>query len=232
MNNVLILGDGLLGGEIIKQTGWNYISRKKDGIDFADINSYKDYLKKYDTILNCIGYTNTYDENRELSWNINYKGVADLVDYCRFFSDNKLVHISTDYIYGGSKPEASENDVPVNARNWYSYCKMLSDAYIQLRSCNYLIIRTSFKPRPFPYPKALAIQTGNFDYVDVIAEMIIKLIMGGASGVYNVGTKVKTIYGLAKETKFDVKPLFDPIHSTMPYDVSMNLSKLHAFLGE
>ena len=29
----LIIGDGLLGNELIKQTSWQYISRKKDGID-------------------------------------------------------------------------------------------------------------------------------------------------------------------------------------------------------
>jgi hypothetical protein len=28
---VLVLGDGLLGNEIIKQTNWDYLSRKKDG---------------------------------------------------------------------------------------------------------------------------------------------------------------------------------------------------------
>ena len=33
----LILGDGLLGSELIKITKWDYISRKKDGIDlFTD----------------------------------------------------------------------------------------------------------------------------------------------------------------------------------------------------
>ena len=26
----LILGDGLLGSELVKQTNWDYISRKKD----------------------------------------------------------------------------------------------------------------------------------------------------------------------------------------------------------
>ena len=35
---VLILGDGLLGSEIGKQTEWDYISRKKDGIDVLDFN--------------------------------------------------------------------------------------------------------------------------------------------------------------------------------------------------
>ena len=30
---VVVLGDGLLGSEIIKQTGWDIISRKKNGFD-------------------------------------------------------------------------------------------------------------------------------------------------------------------------------------------------------
>ena len=30
---VLVLGDGLLGSEIIKQTGWEYLSLDKDGWD-------------------------------------------------------------------------------------------------------------------------------------------------------------------------------------------------------
>ena len=29
---IVILGDGLLGSELVKQTNWDYISRKKDGI--------------------------------------------------------------------------------------------------------------------------------------------------------------------------------------------------------
>ena len=44
---VLILGDGLLGSEIRKQTNWDYISRKKDGIDFCDIKTYKEFLKEF-----------------------------------------------------------------------------------------------------------------------------------------------------------------------------------------
>ena len=30
---ILILGDGLLGSEIIKQSNWEYISRSKDNFD-------------------------------------------------------------------------------------------------------------------------------------------------------------------------------------------------------
>ena len=57
---VLVLGDGLLGTEIIKQTGWDYISRKKDKFDIT-ISSFN-CLLGYDAVINCIAYTDTYSD--------------------------------------------------------------------------------------------------------------------------------------------------------------------------
>ena len=66
----IILGDGLLGTELVKQTGWDYISRKKDGIDFTDYSTYEHHLESYNEIINCIAYTDTYSEekDRHLYW--------------------------------------------------------------------------------------------------------------------------------------------------------------------
>ena len=167
--NKLIIGDGLLGSELKKQSGWDYISRKKDDIDFADINSYKDYLVGYDEIINCVVFSDTYSENKELHWNINYKGVVELVDYL-FDKNIKLIHVSTDYLYSNSKSNVSEDDVPVHCATWYGYTKLLSDAYVQLKLDNYLIFRGTHKKRPFIYDEGLVNQIGNFEYVDEIEQ--------------------------------------------------------------
>jgi dTDP-4-dehydrorhamnose reductase len=229
----LILGDGLLGTEIVKQTSWDYISRKKNNIDFLSPASYADFIMKddYDTIINCIGYTNTIDNTKERHWNINYLGVIYLADLCNTF-DKKLVHISTDYIYGNSKSCASEDDVPVHINNWYTYTKLLSDGYIQAISKKYLIARNSFKPRPFPWKTGWIDLISNLDYVEVIADLIIQLIMLDACGVYNVGTEIKTLYDLAKETQKDCIPILDDHKFERPYDVTMNLDKLKAKLNK
>ena len=137
---IIILGDGLLGSEIIKQTNWDYISRKKDKIDFINPSSYITFLEKYDMVLNCIAYTDTYSNDRQKHWDINYKGLVELVDYCKM-SNKKLIHISTDYIYANSSPLSSEEDIPVHQQNWYGYTKLLGDAYVQLKLNNYLLIR-------------------------------------------------------------------------------------------
>ena len=149
----LILGDGLLGSEIQKQTGWSYISRKKKGIDFTDIISYQHYLIKFGVseVINCIAQTNTVDESDHDTtndWNVNYKGVMDLTDLCNEYKI-KLIHISTDYVYANSIPLASESDIPIHYNNWYTYTKLLADNYIMARMSDFLILRSSFKPNPF-----------------------------------------------------------------------------------
>ena len=37
--NVLVLGDGLLGSEIVKQTGWDYISRKAGTFNIDNLDN-------------------------------------------------------------------------------------------------------------------------------------------------------------------------------------------------
>lgn len=226
---ILILGDGLLGTEIEKQTSWDYISRRKNNIDFCDIASYKHLLKDYNVIINCIGYTKTYSDEKKLHWDINYKGVAELSKYCNK-NMIKLVHISTDYIYANSKENSTEVDIPVHCSNWYGYTKLLGDAVVQLECSDYLLIRTSFKPRPFPYNKAIISQTSNVDYVDVISKLIISLIYSNAKGIYNVGTQVKTIYDLAVQTMPNIEKSYEILHESMPTNVSMDVSKMNNIL--
>jgi len=226
---VLVIGYGLLGKEIIKQTGWDYISRSKDRIDFTKPWTYEDHLKNYDCIINCVANTDTYSDNREDHWNTNYKGVNDLISICNKLS-KKLVHISTDYVYANSKKNASEEDVPVHCPTWYGYTKLLGDGCVQLNSNNYLLIRCTHKPTPFPYEKAFVNLIGNFDYVNKITEIIIKLVKANAVGVYNVGTEMKSMYQMAKETSENVKPVNTVCDPGMPSDVSMDITKLKNFL--
>lgn len=233
---VLILGDGLLGKEIHNQTGWGIISRKENGFDITQPDKFIQYfidtfdglaaIKKYDILINCIANTNTYSTSKEEHWNVNYKGVADLVDFCNKW-DIKLIHISTDYVYTNSINEASEDDIPIHGNNWYSYTKLLADAYIELKSNNYLICRGTHKPKPFPYNKAWIDQIGNFDYIDIMANLIIQLVKNNSTGLFNIGTKLKTIFELASQTTL-VEAAFRTLET--PGNTSIDISKLQNFL--
>lgn len=219
---ILLLGDGLLGSEIHNQTNWDFISRKKDSIDLSNFDSWSHKMNQYEIIVNCIANTNTYSKLKDEHWSINYEFVLHLINYCNEMG-KKLVHISTDYIYTGSIENASENDVPVHCNNWYGYTKLLGDGLVQLMSKNYLLCRCTHKPNPFPYESAWVDQIGNFDYVDRISSIIIKLINEDRFGVYNVGTVTKNMYELAKQTR-EVTPINSPIQ--VPKNTSMSLDKL------
>jgi dTDP-4-dehydrorhamnose reductase len=230
---IVVLGDGLLGSEIVKQTGWDFISRKKDGFDITQDEKFNDYFienhhgvvftTKYDVVLNCIACTDTYSDNRDIHWDVNYRSVVNLSNFC---TNNKikLVHISTDYVYTNSESMASEDAVPVHGANWYSYTKLLGDSYVQLDS-NHLVLRGTHKETPFKYKEAWVNQIGNFDYVDVISKLIISLINKKAIGLYNVGTELKTMKDLAFKTNLSILPKL--INNSTPLNVSMNVNKLN-----
>ena len=182
-STIVVLGDGILGTEIVKQTGWDYISRKKDNFDIRNYDSYYDFFlqnygsivgeSKYKTIINCISHTDTYSNCKELHWDINFKSVVKLSDFCSHHKI-ELVHISTDYVYTNSVSNASEDDIPIHGNNWYSYTKLLGDSYVQLNENN-LILRGTHKKNPFPYLNAWIDQIGNFDYVISIFNSIVHL---------------------------------------------------------
>lgn len=234
---VLVLGDGLLGSEIVKQTGWDYISRKKHGFDITKPENFSEYLiesyegvafvNKYDVLINCIAHTDTYSTDKNLHWDINFKSVIELSNFCNTHNI-KLVHISTDYVYTNSINNASENDVPIHGNNWYSYTKLLGDAYVQLNEKN-LVFRCTHKKYPFPYDEAWIDQLGNFDYVNTISKLIIKGINSNLYGLYNVGTELKTMFDLANKSK-NAKPIFSK--DVIPKNVSMNIDKLKIDLNE
>ena len=226
---VLVLGDGKLASEIVKQTGWDYISRKKDNLDITNDFGKVAYKLQfnYDVILNCISNTDTYSDDSKSMSDINYQFVTNLVKECNKYPNKKLVQISTDYVYANSVEDATELDVPAPSNNWYSVTKLFADEYVKMFSKNYLICRLSHKPYPFPFDNAWDDVLTNADYTPIISDLVIKLIVKGASGVFNVGTEKKTIYELASRSK-EVQKTTSPPH--IPKNVTMNLTKLNEFL--
>jgi dTDP-4-dehydrorhamnose reductase len=232
---VVILGDGLLGSELERITNWDAISRKSHNFDLTDTSTFDLLLDtfdgmlqkpKYSTIVNCIANTDTYSTNKQSHWEVNYKGVAELVEFCNKWKI-KLVHISSDYVYANSTGIPSEVCVPVHQETFYAYTKLLADGYIELRSNDFLVIRTTHKPSPFPYSTAWINQIGNFDYVDEIAPMIVKVVNQDIKGILNIGTPLKSMYSLALETSPKVEPILSTDKS-VPTSTVMDLSKYNS----
>ena len=224
-NKVLVLGDGLLGSEIVRQTGWDCASRKLTGLD---ITKYFDLerliINKYDTVVNCIANTDSYSDDKTSHFEVNYNFVEALCNIT-YPERIKLVHISTEFVYAKNKVLPTEEDIPQHDGTWYAYTKLLADEHIQQNHNNYLICRELHKPNPFPYDKVWNVQTSG-DTVDKIAELIIKLINMDAYGMFNVGTGDKWLRELAPTAEEIEAP------SHVPKDTRMNLDKLNKWLSE
>ena len=234
--NPVILGDGVLGKELKTQTGWDYISRRKDGFDalnpnFQHLISQEHgviFYPKYDVVINCIANTNSYSDDLQSHLDINYKFVIALTVFCKEWKI-KLVHISTEFVYANNKKNAfdwslaKESDLPLPSNNHYAKTKLLADQYISLMSDKYLICRGLHKSNDFSPSQVWDIKTCG-DKVKHIAPLIIKLINKNATGIFNVGTGYKSYSDLYPKGEI-IKP-----PSYVPLDTSMCLDKLNYFL--
>ena len=221
---VLILGDGLLGSELHRQTGWNIAARNLGNLDITSKFKLKYLLFPYTTVINCIAHTDTYSNDQDKHMEVNYHFPMLLSDICKSYK-KKLVHISTEFVYANNSTPATETDLPIPDKTWYAYSKLLADEYIKATNSNSLICRELHKPNPFPYPEVWKVKTSG-DTVDKIAEIIIQLVRKKAKGVFNVGTGSKFLKEIANSSTEVPAPFY------VPEDTSMDLSKLNNFYAK
>lgn len=219
----LILGDGLLGSELHKLTKWDLASRKLSNLDIDNLSKLKDLVSGYNIIVNCIANTDSYSDDKDKHLNTNFRFAVNLSNICNNLNI-KLIHISTEFVYANNIQPPTEEDLPLPDKSWYAYSKLLADEYISLTNNNFLICRLLHKPNPFPYDDVWDVITSG-DTVDKISFLIVQLIKEGATGIFNVGTGRKKLSNIAPGKKVVPKP------NHVPFDTSMNLSKLNLFLN-
>jgi len=226
---VLVLGKGKLGSSISSIAGWTCVSRA-DGFEAEDPTALHKYIPEgVDVIVNCVAHTETYSDDRDKHWSINYAFVQRLATYCEE-RGIKLVHISTDYVYANSTEHPTvETAVPVHAESWYAYSKVLGDAAVQLHTKNHLICRCTHKSRETSFEVAYIDRITNYAYTDEIAQMIVELINNGAEGVYNVGPKAQSAFDWLKSSVPGLVPGNTP--PGLPRDTSMDVNKMNNFMN-
>jgi dTDP-4-dehydrorhamnose reductase len=197
INNIFLTGgSGLLGTELQKYLECDAPTHKQVDITDSGIKGSKGI---YDLIIHCAAYTDVVLAEKEPTkcLDINVFGTLNLL---RAFPEVPFVYISSEYVK--------------NPVNFYSKTKQLAEEIIELESMpyeggrSYLIIRTLFKPNPFPWDKAFIDQYTQGDYANIIAPLIVKEIKKWNkinSKIVYVGTGRKTIYELAIRTKPGVK---------------------------
>jgi dTDP-4-dehydrorhamnose reductase len=98
-----------------------------------------------DILINAAAYTQVdlAEKEQELAFAINRDGVADLTQACKLI-DIPMLHISTDYVFDGSRQGAYKESDPVAALGIYGQSKAAGDAVLQSTLKQHIILRTSW----------------------------------------------------------------------------------------
>ncbi len=233
-NIIFTGGNGLLG---------TTFKKLRPDIDFptsaefnvADYEQMKAYIKPdgFDLMIHCAAFTSPplIDKDPVKAIEVNIVGTANVVKLCMKY-DARLIYVCTDYVFKGDKGNYKEDD-PVFPVNKYAWSKLGGECAARLYDKS-LIIRTTFGPDVFPYPKAFVDQWTSRESVSVIAGMISKLVDTDLTGVIHVGGKRKTVFEFAKglgETKEIGELSINDVSFDVPVDTSLNCDKYNELVG-
>ncbi|RUM69247.1 MAG: dTDP-4-dehydrorhamnose reductase [Sulfurovum sp.] len=157
IKNVLITGaDGQVGSELrelienekyqLLDVNFYFTTRKI--LDITHQKSVENFIQenKIDTIINCAAYTAVDEAEKQeaMANKVNKEAVEVLADIATK-NNIFLLHLSTDYVFGGDHYAPFNEDEPTNPQGVYAYSKLAGEEAIQKSAPRHaLIIRTSW----------------------------------------------------------------------------------------
>ena len=156
MHRVLVTGGNGQLGEAIRRAAEHSANRYTfatvEELDICDSATVERYVTEndIDTVINCAAYTDVEgaEDNIDLAHTINSSAVAGLSHVCKKHNI-KLIHISTDYVFGGNaerRTPYTESD-PTAPLNVYGESKALGEVAVIERDG--IVIRTSWLYAPW-----------------------------------------------------------------------------------
>ena len=177
-------------------------------LDITDTEAVAKAVKDNDikVIVNCAAYTNVEKAESDLDFaeELNAKAVRNLADAVKA-NDGTLIHISTDYVFGGSlgnTPRTEEE--PANPTGVYGLTKLHGEEQIFESGVKAIVLRTAWLYSEYgknfvktmlsltsdkPELKVVFDQVGTPTYAQDLADTIINIIedkkMEGNEGIYH-----------------------------------------------
>lgn len=148
--NVLITGaNGQLGSEIraVESRKSNYFFTDVVELDITDKIAVENFVRKnkIQIIVNCAAYTNVdkAEDDAEFADVLNHIAVRNLAEVA---AENGavLIHISTDYVFGGTKNTPYTETELTSPLGVYGKTKLDGELEVQQSGVEYLILRTSW----------------------------------------------------------------------------------------
>ncbi len=187
-------------------------------LDITDASAIRGMLStmKPDWVINCAAYTDVdgCETNEELAYQLNAKAPGNLARACEEVGA-KFLHISTDYVFDGSKEVPYTENDETNPTSVYGKSKRAGEIAVLESIEHYSIVRTQwlFGPQGKNFVSTILKiakdrdkitvvndQWGSPTYSKDLAKALRLLIDSNAQGVYHVCNRGKaTWYDLARK---------------------------------
>lgn len=204
---VLVTGaNGQLGYDVVKELQYRNIEcygAARADFDLCDFAAAEKFITAYnpDVIIHCAAYTavDKAEDEVELCRAVNAGGTENIAKICKTI-DAKMLYISTDYVFDGTKDGCYEvNDIP-NPINVYGQTKLEGEQAVQKILNKYFIVRISwvFGEHGNNFVKTMlrlgkerkeisvvADQIGSPTYTEDLAKLLVDMIQTDKYGIYH-----------------------------------------------
>ena len=194
------------------------------------------------------------EKHKEWAWNVNVEGTRNVAEGCAKIGA-KLVYVSTDYVFDGSRGLYREDDRP-NPVNYYGSTKLEGEESVRESCLDFVIARTSvlygWHPRKPNFGTWVIDSLRNGRAIDVVsdhynsptladnmAEIILGVVESDLTGVYHIAgrerisryefaVKIAEMFELDRSLIASVK--MDDLKiwiARRPRDSSLSVDKIH-----
>lgn len=148
---VLVTGaNGQLGYDVVKELQKQNIEcygATRQDFDIVDFEATKKFITNYmpDAVIHCAAYTavDKAEDEQGLCYLVNASATENIAEICKKINA-KMLYISTDYVFDGTKNGFYEVDDKPNPINVYGKTKLLGEQAVQKILDKYFIVRISW----------------------------------------------------------------------------------------
>ncbi len=196
---------GMLGQDLVERVlrdGHDVIAVDRDEIDITDPASVAQVVKDIDVLVNVAAFTavDKAEEDEATAFTVNATGPEILARRCSEIGA-RIVHISTDYVFGGEATSAYQEDELMEPKGAYGRTKAAGEWAVRVNTDDYLIVRTAwlYGAHGSSFPATMNRFAETHDTLNVVtdevgqptwtvdlADLIVRLIDAEApSGIYH-----------------------------------------------
>ena len=206
---------GLLGRSMdaqLSRSGWRVIALPRTELDITDESAVRSAVELFrpDVLINCAATADVdrCEMDRDWAYAINEQGPLFLARACREFGAD-IVHVSTDYVFDGSKAGFYSQDDEPNPLSVYGAAKLAGEFAVRREAERFYVVRTSwlfgvggknFGSRVIEYArkganlKGVIDQTSIPSYAPDVAARIEEIVRLRAHGLYHVTSSGPTTW--------------------------------------